>query len=194
MSSISGRNLKIAGLVWGISLTVFALVYLFVLKPQKAELVRLQTELYQKFPGNAADEVNIQKMKEEAEDMEAQLSAFVVPSSSYIQTLATTELLNIAKAQKLDSFLIKPWSGDEVSAFKDCKYVYGQFLKVSFNSTYNDFAKFLNILEMYKSVIFVESFSITRSKDEDTEPGIKHKVEMNLSVLVEKQTAGGRQS
>ena len=71
MSSISGRNLKIAGLVWGISLTVFALVYLFVLKPQKAELVRLQTELYQKFPGNAADEVNIQKMKEEAEDMEA---------------------------------------------------------------------------------------------------------------------------
>lgn len=181
MISINRRNLKIAGVIWGISLIVFVLGYLLVLKPQKSKLddltMRQNTE-----PINY--DLKKKQLDEQIDNIKVQLGNFVINSEN-IQDLASTEIFNLAKDTNLDAFLIKPWRNKEVPAFKKKKYVYGQFIEVSFNATFREFAKFLNKLEMHEPFIFIDSFSIIRSVGENE----KHKVEMNLAVLVEKQIA-----
>lgn len=187
MILISRKNLIIAGLVWGISLAVFLLVYVFVLKPQKAELMRIDAKLKEKekeandSQGMTA-ESKLQNLRKQIEEFNAQLGEFVIKSKDEIQTLASLEIYNMSQEIGLDAFHIDPWSGVEVAAFSECKQVFGQTMIVGFNAGFPEFAKFINMLERYKTVIFIDSFSITRSTDESG----KHKVDMNLAVLVEK--------
>jgi Tfp pilus assembly protein PilO len=190
MSFISGKYLKTAIAIWGISIAVFVLVFMLVLKPQMAKRDSLGRE-YKDVKSTAdtakveAEDSARQELQKQIDDMKAQLSRFVLSSKDNIQTLASIEIYNMSKEIGLDAFNIDPWSAGEVSAFSECKFVFGQSIKVSFNATFREFAKFLNMLERYKSVIFIDTFSITSVNKENE----KHKVEMNLAVLVEKPVA-----
>ena len=186
MSFINGKYMKTAVVVWGICLVVFVLAFMFVLRPQiaeksnldrKYEIAKENDETY----NEQAKESTKREMQEQIDEMKAQLARFVLPSRDAIQTLASIEIDKMAKDLGLDAY-IDPWNGSQIAAFSECKHVYGQSIKVTFNATFNEFAKFLNRLERYKSVIFIDSFSITRSHEEN----VKHTVEMNLVVLVEK--------
>jgi hypothetical protein len=182
MFSINRKNLKIAGTIWGIGLTVFVLGYLFIIKPQNSKLDELTNKLQKINPESF--EAKKKQLKEQIDSVKVQLDGFAIESED-VQDLASIEIFNLAKENNLDAFLIKPWRDREVAAFKRSKYVYGQFIEVSFNATFSEFAKFLNKLERNKSVIFVDSFSITRAKGDN----LKHKVDMCLAVLVKKEAA-----
>ena len=190
MISIGKKNLAIAGVIWGISLIVFALVYMFVLKPQNEQLDRFgeEVKVLQDDVNRvriAASESAKENLKKEIDDLKTQLGGFVVKTKDDIQRLASIEIYNLSRDIGLDAFHIDPWNGVEVPAFSECKYVYGKTMSVGFNSTYTELGKFINMLERYKTVIFVDNFSINRASDEKA----KHKVEMNLVVLVEKTPA-----
>jgi Tfp pilus assembly protein PilO len=191
MSSISGKYGKTAVAVWGMCLAVFVLAFFLVIKPQMTTMASLERE-YKEVKSIAetariqAQDTTKQELQKQIDQMKTQLSRFVVASKDDIQTLASMEI-DMSKKMELDAFNIDPWSAGEISAFSECKYVFGQSMKVSFNGSFQQFAKFLNMLERYKSVIFIDTFSITRAQEQDKEA--KNKVEMNLAVLVEKQPA-----
>ena len=187
MISISKNNIKTAGVVWGISLLILAPIYMYVLRPQKEQVAKLNSDIEEL--QNRVSEIKIaasdsarESLKKEVGDLKGQLDEFVVKNKDDIQNLASIEIYNIAKELGLDSFRIDPWNGVEVAAFNDCKYILGQTMIVGFNSDFNDFAKFVNRLERYKKAIFIDSFSITRSYEETKKP----KIEINLAVLLEK--------
>jgi hypothetical protein len=188
MNSIVGRNLKITLVIWGISLIFIIPAFVFALRPQMRKIDSFRQEndrltkeaLAAKFE---AEESTRQGLQKQIDEMKLQLSRFVVKSKDDIQRLASLEIDdNMSNQIGLDEFRIDPLSGGEIRAFKDCKYIYGQTMKVTFKSTYPQFAKFLNVLERYESVIFIDTFSITKENTEEN----KHLVEMNLVVFVEK--------
>jgi hypothetical protein len=188
MNSIVGRYLKTTLGIWGISLIFIIPAFVFLLRPQMRKVDNFRQEndrltkeaLAVKFE---AEESTRQGLQKQIDEMKLELSRFVVKSKDDIQRLASLEIDdNMSNQIGLDEFRIDPLSGGEIRTFKDCKYVYGQTMKVTFNATYPQFAKFINMLERYESVIFIDTFSITKEKAEES----KHKVEMNLVVLVEK--------
>ncbi len=189
MSFTGVKYLKTAAVVWGVCIAVFVPAYSFVLKPQAAGLDS-KTREYNEIKSQAdtarfeAEGSTLLAAQKRIDEMKSQLDRFVVSSKENIQSLASLEIYNMSKEIGLDAFHIDPWSGGDIPAFSECKYVTGQPMKVTFEASFQQFAKFLNMLESYKSVIFIDSFSITRSRDNNA----KHKVDMNLAVLVVKQT------
>jgi hypothetical protein len=190
MSFISRKKLVIAGLIWGVSLAVFVPVYMFVLRKQFSDLDDKNVKLDSLMADvNEARFISLQesidKFQSQVDEIKALFNRFVVPSKDYIQTLASIEIDKISKELGLESFYIDPWKGDEIAGFSECKYLFGQPMEVTFKATFTEFAKFLNMLERYKSVIFIDTFSIIRSKEKDA----KHQIRMNLAVLVQKQSS-----
>ena len=190
MSSIIGKYLKITLVVWGISLIFSVPAFWFLLRPQMKK-IEVYKHDYNELKNQAftatleAEESTMRALQKQFDEVKTKYGMFVVHSKDDIQNLASLEIYNMSREIGLDSFHIDPWSTREIAAFSDCKYVFGQPMKVTFNASFPEFAKFLNMLERYKLVIFVDTFSITRENPED----IKHKVEMNLAVLVEKPVA-----
>ena len=190
MSFISKNNLILAGLVWGICLAVFVPAYFFVIQKQYSDLGNIESSIKElREELNRAkiisSEKEMDKYRNQVEEIKNVYNGFVIPSKDDIQELASIEIDRISREIGLEAFRIDPWSSNEIAAFSECKYVFGQPMEVTFNSTFNEFAKFINMLERYKSVIFIEKFSITRSKDKNT----KHQVRMDLGVLVQKQAS-----
>lgn len=190
MSFISRKNLVNAGVVWSISLAVLIPVYWFVIQRQFNDFEnigktceQLTRDVNEAMFLSSEDAMN--KFRDQVEAMKNRYSGFVIPSKDNIQTLASLEIDRISHELGLEEFHIDPWSSREVAAFSECKYLFGQPIEITFNATFNEFAKFLNKLEGYKSVIFIDTFSITRSKEKDK----KHQVKMYLEVLVQKQSA-----
>jgi hypothetical protein len=187
MILVDRKNLIIAGLVWGVSLVVFIPAYLFVIKNQEEQLTSLKNEII--LLQVDSDQARIatsdsakENLNKEIENLKMKLGNFVIDANN-IQDLASIDIINMARNIGLEEFHIDPWKGVDVAAFNDCKYVFGQTMIVSFSSSFTGFAKFINMLERYKTTIFVDSFSITRSSDEKA----KHKINMNLAVLIAKQ-------
>lgn len=190
MSFISKKNLVNAGVVWGISLAVLIPVYLFVIQRQFDDFENIEKKCEQ-LTREVNDAMSLSseeaknKFNEQLNAMKNSYSGFVIPSKDSLQALASLEIDRISYEIGLEEFHIDPWISREVAAFSECKYLFGQPMEITFNANFNEFAKFLNKLEGYKSVIFIDTFSITRSKEKDK----KHQVKMNLEVLVQKQSA-----
>jgi hypothetical protein len=189
MSLMSRKYIKTAAIFWGICLVVLVPVYLLALKPQMTRMETLQRQYQEKeieaerIRADALESTR-QELQKKIESLKAEFDRFVVPSKDAIQTLASIEIDKMCKDNGLDAY-IDPWNSGEVQAFNECKYVQGQFIKVTFSASFNDFAKFLNSLERYKSVIFVDNFSISRPQEKEA----KGNVEMNLAVLVARQAS-----
>jgi Tfp pilus assembly protein PilN len=107
------------------------------------------------------------------------LGSFVVDPGS--TSNLTYEISGISNEIGLNSFRIAPMS-ESIAALEDCKYVSGQFYHVSFTSSFNQFATFINALERYRPFIFVDTFSISQSRQGNQE----HDVQMQLAILVAK--------
>jgi len=195
MNFISKKNLVLAGIVWGISLAIFVPAYMFILKKQVSDLENIDKSI----AGLVSDindaktissEDMIDRYRAQLEETKAQFNGFVVPSKDNIQTLASIEIDKMSHEIGLEAFHIDPWSSSEVVTFSECKYVFGQPMQVTFKATFNEFARFLNMLERYKTVIFIDNFSITRSTNDEE----KHQVRMDLAVLVEKESTTAKLS
>ena len=176
-------------------LAVFIPAYLLIINKQFNELHDLDNNINSLIEAKSqaasiSSEEIIDKYRAQTEEVRSQFRKFVIPSKDNIQTLASIEIDKISHEIGLEEFHIDPWSSSEIAAFGECKYLFGQPMEVSFKATFNEFAKFLNMLERYKTVIFIDTFSITRSTGED----VKHQVRMALAVLVERPSSSAESS
>lgn len=178
------KYLKLTALVWSCCTILFVLVFLVVLLPQIKNKNRIESE-YRKIESSASEAflaAQVQtkiRLKEHIKELNGRLGDFVIePGSTSNLTYAIS---GISNEIGLNSFQVAPMS-ESIMALDNCKYVSGQFFHVSFTASYSKFANFLNALERYRPFIYVDSFSITRSRQDSTE----HDIHMQLAVLVAK--------
>jgi hypothetical protein len=184
MKSNTKQYLKVTAFIWSCCIIVFVLVFLLVLLPQRREKNRIENE-YRKIESSAseaflaAQEQTKDRLKEHIKELNERLGDFViVPGST---SNLTYEISGISNKLGLNSFQVAP-VGESIMALDDCKYISGQFFNVSFTASFSKFANFLNVLERYRPFIYVDTFSITRSRQDSME----HDIHMQLAVLVAK--------
>lgn len=183
MNSIYRRYFKAGIIFWAICFIILLLAYLFVLAPQ--EKIRNMTDRKLDDTKNlaqsareAAQEKNRTKLIELLTNSGNVLKEFVVDQEN--ASNLTLDIGRISSDVNLNAFSSIFSTGEGATKTDDYKYVTQRQISVNFNSSFNKFAVFLNTLERRRPVIFVDTFSITRSAESDS----GHKVDMKLAVLV----------
>lgn len=188
MNSIYRRYFKAGIIFWAICFIMLLFAYLLVLAPQ--EKLRDMTDRKLNDTKNlaqsareAAEQKNKAKLIELLTESGNELQEFVVDQES--ASNLTLDIGRISTDVSLNAFSSN-FAADEGAAKTDSyKYIIPRQISVNFNSSFNKFAVFLNTLERRRPVIFVDTFSITRSGESDS----GHKVDMKLAVLVGKGKA-----
>jgi Tfp pilus assembly protein PilO len=185
MKLIYRKHLKIPALIWIGCFALFLFVYILVLAPQKKAQKNIEKQLTEiKQIYDSTKEAALQKtqiqMKEQIEQLRNRLNDFVIESDDSANL--TLDISQIASEKKLDSFMIKTRESRENPAITACKHITEDRIDIGFNAGFNQFAAFLNALERHQPVVFIDTFSITRSKQDNS----GHKVNMNLAVFAKK--------
>ena len=185
MNLMYRKYVKAGAFLWAVCFIGFFLFYLAVLGPQ--ENIRRQAETrHAEMQGlaqaatDAAGEKNKARLMELVQEAEETLHRFVTAERS--TDSLTLDISGVPSRAALDAFSISPGGNESVITMANCEHVFGKQLSVTFASSFNQFAEFLNALEMNRPVVLVDSFSIARSREETSD----QQVDMTLAVLVSK--------
>jgi hypothetical protein len=185
MKSIYRKYFKIGIVFWSVCFIILLLSYLLVLSPQ--ERIRLMTERkladtkhLAQSAREAAEEKNKNLLLEQLSNSGDRLKDFVVEQQNAANL--TFDIGRISSDLKLNSFSSNFTGGEETIKTDNYTHIIARQISVNFNSSFNKFAIFLNTLERSRPVVFIDTFSITRSVESDS----GHKVDMKLAVLVGK--------
>ena len=190
MKPIYKRKLLTGALAWAGCLVLFFMIYMFVLSPQKKTKRQFEKQLaerkqvYSLAQKASKKQVQIQ-LNEQIEKLRNKLNDFSIDFKDSANLIF--DIGQIASEKKLASFSIKGKEDRRNSKIPNCDGISEYRIDVKFTSSFNQFAAFLNALERHRPVVFIDDFTITRSKHDDSNP----KVSMNLSVFVTKQLARG---
>ncbi len=182
MKSNIGKYIKFAALAWSCCFIVFLLIFLLVLSPLNKHRKQIESE-FKKVKSNAdsallaSEEETKTRLNEQILELNETLENFVIDPEN--TSNLTYQISGISNEIGLKAFQITP-TGQNITAFDNCTYISGQLYQVGFIASFNQFATFLNALERYKPVIFIDTFSITRSRQGE----INHTVDMQLAILV----------
>ena len=185
MKSIYRKYFKIGILFWAICFIALLLSYLLVLAPQErlrrmTESKLADTKRLAQSARDAAEERNKNLLLEQLSNSGDRLQDFVVEQEDAANL--TFDIGRISSEVKLNSFSSIFTGSDGTIKTDNYKHIIARQISVNFNSSFNKFAIFLNRLERSRPVIFIDTFSITRSAESDS----GHKVDMKLAVLVGK--------
>jgi hypothetical protein len=174
------------GIVWGISLVLFATAYYFLVTPQlkvKAELLKEATEKNTQLNMalNASLEENKKKLAAEVESLRTRLSSYVTEYED--SPNLTFAVSRIAGDKQVSVFTVKTPEIDKKQDDLTAKNLQENKMEISFASDFMQFANFINTLERHQPVIFVDRFKVQR----DSQGGVPNKVDMSLSFFVRKK-------
>ena len=185
MKSIYRKYFKIGIIFWAVCFIILLLSYLLVLSPQ--ERIRRSTERkladtkhLAQSAREAAEERNKNLLLEQLSNSGDRLKAFVIEQENVANL--TFDIGRIKSKVKLYSFSSNFTGSEGTIKTDNYKHIIARQISVNFNSSFNKFAIFLNTLERNRPVIFIDTFSITRSGESDS----GHNVDMKLAVLVGK--------
>lgn len=186
MKSIYRKYFKIGIIFWAACFIILLLCYLLVLSPQErirrmTEKKLADTKILAKSAREAANEENKNMLLEELSEANERLRDFVT-SQENAANQTFFDIGEISTTIDLDAFSRSFISGERTSKTDDYKHITARHISVNFNSSFNKFARFLNTLERHKPFVFIDTFSITRSRESDS----GHSVDMKLAVLVGK--------
>lgn len=189
MKPIYRKYLKTGAVLWAVCFVALFLFYLIVLGPQEQVRRRTEQRLAEakqqaQEATEAAQEKTKARLAQQVEQASATLERFVIAEKR------TDNLpLDIGEIPGREQFGDWGISADEaLIPMNNCKQIFGKRLSVNFTSSFNEFATFLSALERNRPVVFVDTFSIIRGRDETSRP----QVTMELAILVEKQ-AGAKE-
>ncbi len=189
MKKVFREYLTTLGLIWLGCLIVFIFAYMLLIKPQsrfKQNLLKKLEEKKQDYiaASEASNEEIRKKLVLDVEQLENQLREYVADASSSANL--TFDVSRIANKNNVLSFSIKSKNNKGTFDLPQCKLIGENRMDVSFGSDFRQFARFLNALERHEPVVFVDSFSISKGNRTEEE----NKVDMSLSVFVEKEKGG----
>jgi len=174
-------------LIWAACFTVFFFGYLLFLAPQRSIKKQLENKLSDKKQKHEAivkigQEENQIQVKAEIERLRSRLKDFVIDFEGSANL--TFDISQIAGEKKVTAFSIKSKETSAVSPIPNCKYLCESRNEISFIAGFNQFAAFLNALERHRPVIFVDSFSVSRSKKQEESDC---QTTLNVAMFVRKQ-------
>ncbi|MEN6426408.1 MAG: hypothetical protein ABFE13_13690 [Phycisphaerales bacterium] len=182
---VRSKYLLIMAAVWVPCLSLAVASYVLVLRPQldcrhdlEAKVV-LAKEYYARALEAAKPELQA-RLTGQVERLRGRIEDFLVHIEDAPQLAFA--IGNMAQETRLESFGIRPVSAKASLTSDDLDRVAERRLNVSFLAGFTRFAAFLNALERYHPVVFVETFTINRPQEADAQP----QVDMGLAVLVEK--------
>ena len=189
MKAIYIKHLKTTGLMWAGCLVLFLLANILVLAPQRRNRKNIEKQLTDKKQIHSSALAAAQKkskirLSEQIEDLQDRLTDFVSGSDDSANLIF--DISQIANEKKVDSFSIKARNKPGGSEIPNCEHICENHIDISFTSGFEQFATFLNALERYRPVVFVDKFTITRAEHDSS----GHRVRMDLAVFVKKQQDG----
>ena len=186
MKPIYKKNLMTVALIWVGCFILFSLVYMLVLGPQRKTKKNIETILsekkqqYQSALKATEEETKIQ-LRGQIEQLQDKLKEYVVNFEDSADL--TFDIGQIAREQNIASFSIKAKGQSGFSEIPNCNYIGENYIDISFAGQFNKFVVFLNTLERHRPAIFVDGFTITRSRDRQDQ---EHLSSLSVSVFVKK--------
>lgn len=175
-------------LVWGGCLVICVVVYAAVLGPQKARRAALAAQLAQKKQAyetamSAARPETQSNWNKQMQALEDKLRGFAAEDSANL----TFDISQIAREKETHSFSIKAKDSGIESEVPDCEHIGESYMQVNFMAGFREFATLLSALERHRPVIFIDKFTIKRSKKGEA----WHPADMELAVFVLKRPVDG---
>jgi hypothetical protein len=175
--------------VWVPCFTLAAVAGLFVLGPQSRRVQDLDAQL--------AAERRLYNLALVAANPEAQgrLTAAVDKLNRRVFDFAVSwegadtlalGIVQVANQMGLGSFSMRPRGRQEFEPAPSCDYLGEKQIDVTFTASFPAFAAFMNAMERYRPVLFVETFTILRPQLQSSEP----QANLQLVLLVEKPQNG----
>ncbi len=183
--NIYGKFIVTGALGWLACFAVLAILYLLILRPQNQKRLAIEKQISQaKQLCEAAEAATLEKTRAE---LEKQLDKFREKIKDYVideknSANLTFAISKIANEKNVSEFNIRTADNQPASG-NGFKYIYEKRISIDFTAGFNQFAGFLNALERYQPVIFVNDFRMSRSNDNP----LGHRFNMSLVVLVRKR-------
>ena len=173
-------------IAWAACLVLFIVAYMFILGPQKKSRKALESTLAEKkqmyeFAQKASQEQTKIRLNEQIESLQGTIKSFVVDFEDSANL--TFDIGRIANEEKVASFSIKNNDKQSVSDIPDCNSICENHIDISFIAGFNQFATFVNALERHQPVLFVNEFSISRSKKGQS----AYQVSLDVAAFVKKR-------
>lgn len=186
MKLIYKKNLATVALIWTGCFILLFLVYMFVLVPQRRTKESIENELvgaeqlYQSAL-KAAEQGTREKLEEQIEQLQSRMGSFAIDINDSANL--TFDIGNMASEQGIASFSVKSKGQKVVTEIPDCEYIGENHIDISFSGQFNQFVVFLNELERHRPVIFVDEFTVTRSRHQAK---TEHRASLSVAVFVKK--------
>jgi len=173
-------------IAWAVCLVLFVLACIFILGPQKSNRKRIENTLAEKkqqyeFAQKAAQEQTKIRLNEQIANLQNTIKDFVVDFEDSANL--TFDIGRIANEEKVASFSIKHNDKQSVSDIPDCNSICENHIDISFIAGFNQFATFVNALERHQPVLFVNEFTISRSRKGQS----TYQVSLDVAAFVKKQ-------
>jgi hypothetical protein len=186
MKLIYRKNLTTVALIWAGCFILLFLVYMLMLVPQGRSKKNIESDLvtierqYQSAL-KATKEDTKEELKEQIEALRDKLEGFVLDFEDLANL--TFDIGEIAREQRLASFGIEAKNQGGVAKIPDCEYIGEGYFYISFTGQFNQFVTFLNTLERHRPVIFVDEFTVARSRAREKSG---HRANLSVAVFVKK--------
>lgn len=186
MKLIYKKYLTTVALIWAGSFVLLVLIYMLALAPQVKSKKVIKSQLNEKKQQyenalQATQEQTKKQLKEQIQKLQQDLDNFALPSEASADLIF--DISQIAGENNVTSFSIKTSSGRKSEEIPNCEQIGEYLIEADFESGFNQFASLLNTLERHRPVIFVNTFSILRSEDDQQ----RNQVKMKLAVFVKKR-------
>ena len=173
-------------IAWAACLVLLVLAYMFVLGPHKSSRKSIENILAEKkqiyeSAQRAAQEQTKIRLNQEIENLRGKIKDFVLDFEDSANL--TFDIGRIANEEQVASFSIKNKNKQGLSEIPDCNSICENHLDISFIAGFNQFATFINALERHQPVLFVNEFTISRSKKDQT----TYQVSLDVAAFVKKQ-------
>jgi len=194
MNPVHRKTLMILVLLWGGALIVFVAIHMFLMLPQRKESTLLGEKLMQKqlmydSSRAAASEWARGILTQKVKELTGELDRFVAEVDELDGIWFSVS--GIADEIGVDTFQSRGIDSESYSLMPNCYDIGTASLEVHFSGSFRKFAKFVNQLERYKPVVFIDNFTISRSRKEDSPPETKLILSVFVRVPEEDKAAEG---
>ena len=183
MKPIQKKFFIALGLLWGFSVLALGGIHFVLLEPQQEALRVRESELAEaREEYRKCEDIGRSKVRRTWEERIKQLGRDVgnyVANPEELDKLAFG-ISRIGMEVGVKSFVSEVIGEESYSVMPNYEYIGVSNTSVEFDGTFTQLARFINLLERFRPVIFVDEFTIRRLRSE----GNEHKVEMLFNVFV----------
>lgn len=182
IAKLPRKTIYLASAVGIVAIFIIIAVTVFVLGPQYRAIKNIENIIRTR----EAELVDAHMNKQDGKDVWRQkLSSLQQNLCKYVVSMEqasdfTVDINKLAKQTGLQELSSTNRMQGSYGSINECRHIREGRIQIKFRSSFSQFAEFINSLERYTPLIFVDMFKIKRSKDNDK----GHHVDMVLTFFV----------